>query len=91
MPDIIEAKPIDKHRIWIQFDDGVTGEYDMGPCIARGGILAELMDGDFFRQVAVNSDIGTVCWPNGADVCPDVLYSSITGRPLPGAGQVAER
>jgi hypothetical protein len=27
-----------------------------------------------FAQVAVDRDAGTIVWPNGADLDPDVLY-----------------
>ena len=27
-----------------------------------------------FRQVRVDPELGTIVWPNGADVCPDVLF-----------------
>jgi hypothetical protein len=43
------------------------------------GVFAPLLQDDYFRQVTVNTELGTVVWPNGADLCPDVLYSQATG------------
>ncbi len=31
-----------------------------------------LLDLDYFKQV--ECDGTTICWPNGVDLCPDVLY-----------------
>ena len=30
-------------------------------------------------SVTVNAELGTVQWPNGADLDPDVMYASISG------------
>jgi len=38
-----------------------------------------LKDLDQFRQASVNPELGVVCWPNGADLDPDVLYAHLTG------------
>jgi hypothetical protein len=42
-----------------------------------------LEDPSFFRQVRVNSELGTIQWPNDVDFCPDVLFSRVTGKPIP--------
>ncbi len=34
-------------------------------------------DKKFFSQVKVNSDIGTICWDNGADISPTFLHENI--------------
>lgn len=39
-----------------------------------GEIFEPLKDIDYFRLVAVNSDIDTIVWPNDADFSPDFLY-----------------
>jgi len=31
-------------------------------------------DKDFFKAVKVDKHTGTIVWPNGVDLCPDVLY-----------------
>ena len=43
----------------------------------------ENADSSTFDQVYVDADLGTVAWPGGADIDPDVLYSAATGQPLP--------
>jgi len=54
--------------------DRVIGKFD--------GIFCQLQNNDFFRQVRVDSEIGTIVWPNGADICPDVLYSYASGKSI---------
>jgi len=36
----------------------------------------------YFEQVRADSEPGTVTWPNGADLDPDVLYGRVTGIPV---------
>ena len=40
-------------------------------------------DPRYFARVRIERDGGTICWPNEADIDPVVLYSWITGRPIP--------
>jgi hypothetical protein len=46
------------------------------------GVFEPLRDPARFAQVQVNVELGTVVWPGGADIDPDVLYSTITGIPI---------
>jgi uncharacterized protein DUF2442 len=34
-------------------------------------------DREVFRSVRVDDELGTIVWPNGADICPDVLYEAL--------------
>jgi hypothetical protein len=64
----------------LRFEDGVEGEIDVVPFT---GVFEILRDPTYFAQVHVNPDYGTICWPNGADLDPLVLYSLVTGQRIP--------
>ena len=39
-----------------------------------GEVFQPLRDWDYFVQVRVYPEIGTIAWPNGADLAPEFLY-----------------
>lgn len=83
LKDIIAVKPHDDHRLYLQFEDGVEGEINVAELIEFQGVFAPLHDPAYFAQVRVNPELGTITWPNEADLDPDVLYSILIGEPLP--------
>jgi hypothetical protein len=77
------ARVLDGYRVELTFADGVRGVVDLANrIVGRGGIFGPLEDGQFFRQVHVDEELGTLVWPNGADICPDLLYAWATGQPV---------
>jgi hypothetical protein len=48
--------------------------------VGRGGVFGPLETPEFFRQVSVDNELGTIAWPNGADFCPDMLYGWVMGE-----------
>ena len=84
--DVIEVRALGGHRVWLRFEDGVEGELDLDKLIDFHGVFAPLEDEHEFAKVHVNREIGTIVWPNGADLDPDVLYSAVTREPIATAG-----
>jgi hypothetical protein len=82
MRDVVEVRPLGGHRLYLKFEDGVHGEVDIAEFVRFDGVFATLQDPTRFAEVRVDPDLGTISWPNGADLAPDVLYAKITGRPL---------
>jgi len=82
LKDIVEARAIGNHRLYLRFEDGVSGEIDLGRLIDFKGIFEPLQRPEELAKVRVDPEIGTVCWPNGADLDPDVLYAELTGMPI---------
>ena len=49
---------------------------DLTP-LMRGTVFREIREDPVrFAEVAVDQELGTIVWPNGADLDPDVLYGS---------------
>lgn len=72
------ATPLEERRLRLEPDDGRVIERDVTPLI-RGPVFEAVRASDeVFRAVTVEG--GTVVWPNGEDLCPDVL---IWGGPPP--------
>jgi hypothetical protein len=83
LTDVIEVRPLDDYRLHVRFEDGVEGVVDLAEIVSFTGVFEPLEDRSYFVQVYVDPDVGTVCWPNGADVDPDVLYALVSGEPVP--------
>jgi hypothetical protein len=67
----------------IFFTDGTNGELDFRPrFVGRGGVFKALEDVEVFKRVTVDSEAGTLVWPNGVELCPDVLYGEVTSKPM---------
>jgi len=83
LKDVVKVEAIGEYRLRLEFEDGVTGEIDVATIVPFEGVFAPLRDRKLFAAVAVDPELGTVRWPNGADLDPDVLYALITGQPTP--------
>lgn len=64
------------YRLRLTFADGLVAEIDLSAKLLGnvGPIFEPLRDEAFFAQVVVDKELGTIVWPNGADLAPDVLY-----------------
>lgn len=81
--DITDVKPLDGKKVFLKFKDGTEGAIDISKYVKFTGVFEKLKDEQYFRQVKVNPELGTIYWPNGADLDPDVLYSLVKGEPIP--------
>ncbi|MBK9256342.1 MAG: DUF2442 domain-containing protein [Saprospiraceae bacterium] len=69
---IVEAIPIEKHKLIIRFDDGLKKIIDIKPFI-KIGISSALLDIEYFKKVKVID--GFITWENGFDFCHNFLYN----------------
>lgn len=81
--DVVAVQPLPDCRLRIIFDDGVQGVVNVRELVQFTHVFERLRDPAFVTQVKVNSELGTVCWPNDTDLDSDVLYAKMTGVPVP--------
>lgn len=82
LPNVVGVTQTGPYRLRLRFDDGAEGEIEVKETVSFVGVFEPLRDPAFFAQVRVDSEAGTVVWPNGADLDPLVLHSRVTGVPI---------
>lgn len=70
--DVESVVPLAGYNVRLVFSDGVERTVDLDPYL-RGPIFERVRDPEYFRRVRVDHEIGTIVWPNGADIDPIVL------------------
>lgn len=80
--DVVEVRPLGGHRLYVRFEDGIQGEVDLRELIRFEGVFAPLRDPARVAEVRIHPELGTVGWPGGADLDPDVLYAKVADKPI---------
>lgn len=80
LPEVTSVQVADDFRLHVAFSDGLAGDVDVTPLLQAGGVFEPLRDPDFFAQAYVDPAAGTVAWPNGADVAPEMLHDQVSAQ-----------
>jgi len=74
LPRITAVEPREDRWLRLWYSDGSILDVDVGPLL-DGPVFAEISaNTEAFAEVAVDAELGTVVWPGGVDLDPDVLY-----------------
>jgi hypothetical protein len=74
--DVMEARYLGGHAVWLRFRDGTAGEIDLGSEL-HGEVFEPLRDTAVFSQFTIHSEFQTLVWPNGADFAPEFLHDNV--------------
>jgi hypothetical protein len=88
LKDVVEVQVLEAYKLKLRFEDGVTGVLDLENFIDFTGVFEPLQDPQYFSQVTAKLEFGTICWPNGADIDPDVLYALVRGESIPDLSEI---
>ncbi len=75
-PDITAATVVRHGVLKLTFADGLEGEVEVIDRM-RGPVFDRARTREGFAVAALDSEIGTVVWPGGADLAPDTLYERV--------------
>jgi len=84
-PDVISVRVPRPYVLDLTFADGLRGCADVASEL-YGPVFEQLRDPAYFAQARVDPEVGTVVWPNGADLSPEFLYeaaAAVTSPPSP--------
>ena len=74
--DVLEARYVSGHTVWLRFRDGTQGEVDLRPEL-EGPVFEPLLDPAYFKAFTVHPLFQTMVWPNGADIAPETLHALV--------------
>ena len=69
----VSVRIVRTYVIEVTFDAGTVRETDVEPFL-QGAVFGPLRDPTVFSQAFFDDEGGTVAWPNGADLSPELLY-----------------
>ncbi len=74
--EIRSVEHLGGYRLRLAFADGLVAEVDFADRLSGdvGPVFKPLKEAQFFAQVTVDAELGTIVWPNGADLAPDALH-----------------
>ncbi len=92
----VDVRPLEAYQIWVKFEDGVEGNYDLAPIMARGNLFKQWEDRCVFEDVKVDGEWRAIVWGDTGDleICSDMVYMELTGEkvdelmPVVGTAQV---
>jgi hypothetical protein len=70
---VTAVEPLSGSRLRLTFTDALVREVDLSGDL-WGPMAEPLQDPAYFAKVRVDPELGTVVWPNGYDLDPDVLH-----------------
>jgi hypothetical protein len=75
LPTVATAEALHGRVVRVTFADGTTRLVDLTP-LMWGPVFEQILNDDAaFGQLYVDTETGTIAWPNGADIAPETLYS----------------
>jgi hypothetical protein len=82
MLHVNQAKYLSDYRVWLSFDNNVSGEIDLFHEL-WGDMFEPLKDKALFSTFRLDAPLKTIAWQNGADFAPDFLLELLEQQAKP--------
>lgn len=74
MIEVTSVEVLEGRTVRLGFSDGAECVLDLSPFLWGRALEEIARDDELFAEVRVDPEAGTIVWPNGADLDPDVLH-----------------
>ena len=78
MVRLLNLIPQSEYKLFLEFDDGVSGVVDLSNLVGKG-VFGPLNDPAVFEIASVGKH-GEVRWTDDLELCSDALYLQLTGK-----------
>lgn len=76
---IIKCEPHDDYKLWLLFDDGISGEVDLKKFVGKG-VFSAWNSLEFFKSVRIDKKSDTVAWGDDLDLDLYSLHDQIVSK-----------
>ena len=70
---VTEVKVVGPHSLYLAFNDGIKKRVNLLPLL-DGPVFIPLRNPALFASVELDTRMGTIVWPNEADIAPEALH-----------------
>lgn len=70
---VTAARYLHDYQVEVAFNNGRLGIADLSPAL-RGPVFEPLKSPSEFAKLALDEELETIVWPNGADLAPEYIY-----------------
>lgn len=76
-----KVKALERYKIWIEFEDGISGEVDLGHFEGKG-VFKRWDSREFFEDIKVVFPYRAIQWggTDEVELCTDTFYMQLTGK-----------
>lgn len=81
MIEPISVKPISESKLFIEYNDGMSGELNISKLLKKDEYTS-LKNIEFFSQVYIDEKTKDICWNNGLVLCKNAIYKQLELKSL---------
>lgn len=74
MVEVSSVQIVENREVRLEFSDGSERVVDLAPFLWGPAFEEIATDDSAFAQIRVDPETGTIGWPSGGDLDPDVLH-----------------
>ena len=76
MAELVEVKPLNDHKIYLRYSNGLEGEYSLKKVMIKDEYKF-LSNDDIFNNVEVDEKTNDIGWGNGITLCKNAIYKQL--------------